>query len=52
MVPNLGGGIESSLPFARSILAAAPTPSMAAKLTRQRLQSLLEQAGRVHGIQT
>ncbi|WP_442806453.1 IS110 family transposase [Streptomyces sp. NBC_01022] len=36
---------------ARSILAAAPTPTMAAKLTRRRLQSLLGQAGRVRGIQ-
>ncbi|MFD9085244.1 IS110 family RNA-guided transposase [Streptomyces erythrochromogenes] len=36
---------------ARSILAAAPTPTMAAKLTRRRLQSLLKQAGRVRGIQ-
>lgn len=37
---------------ARSILAAAPTPTMAAKLTQRRLQSLLKQAGRVRGIQT
>ncbi|MFB7360350.1 IS110 family transposase [Streptomyces gardneri] len=36
---------------ARSILAAAPTPTSAAKLTRRRLQSLLKQAGRVRGIQ-
>ncbi|MGW6868033.1 IS110 family transposase [Streptomyces sp. NPDC054901] len=36
---------------ARSILAAAPTPTTAAKLTRRRLQSLLKQAGRVRGIQ-
>ncbi|WP_438302587.1 IS110 family transposase [Streptomyces sp. HUAS TT11] len=36
---------------ARSILAAAPTPTSAAKLTRQRLQLLLKQAGRVRGIQ-
>ncbi|MGW0720450.1 transposase, partial [Streptomyces sp. NPDC002778] len=36
---------------ARSILATAPTPTMAAKLTRRRLQSLLKQAGRVRGIQ-
>ncbi|WP_081235547.1 IS110 family transposase [Streptomyces viridosporus] len=36
---------------ARAILAAAPTPTMAAKLTRRRLQSLLKQAGRVRGIQ-
>ncbi|MFI5825613.1 IS110 family transposase [Streptomyces rishiriensis] len=37
---------------ARSILAAVPTPTMAAKLTRRRLQSLLKQAGRIRGIQT
>ncbi|MEE1767026.1 IS110 family transposase [Streptomyces sp. JV185] len=37
---------------ARSILAAAPTPTMAEKLTRRRLQSLLKQAGRIRGIQT
>ncbi|MEU9191127.1 IS110 family transposase [Streptomyces sp. NPDC048484] len=37
---------------ARSILTAAPTPTMAAKLTRQRLQTLLRRAGRVRGIQT
>lgn len=36
---------------ARSILAAAPTPTSAAKLTRRRLQSLLRQAGRIRGIQ-
>uniref|UniRef100_UPI0035710787 IS110 family transposase n=1 Tax=Streptomyces viridiviolaceus TaxID=68282 RepID=UPI0035710787 len=36
---------------ARSILAAAPTPASAAKLTRRRLQSLLKQAGRIRGIQ-
>ncbi|MEU9987167.1 IS110 family transposase [Streptomyces sp. NPDC048045] len=36
---------------ARSILAAAPTPTSAAKLTRRRLQSLLKQAGRIRGIQ-
>ncbi|WP_030655751.1 IS110 family RNA-guided transposase [Streptomyces rimosus] len=36
---------------ARTILAAAPTPTMAAKLTRRRLQTLLKQAGRVRGIQ-
>ncbi|MEU7599272.1 IS110 family transposase [Streptomyces sp. NPDC039022] len=36
---------------ARSILAAAPTPALAAKLTRRRLQSLLKQAGRIRGIQ-
>ncbi|MBB4787257.1 hypothetical protein BJY27_008304 [Streptomyces rapamycinicus] len=36
---------------ARTILAAVPTLSMAAKLTRRRLHSLLRQAGRVRGIQ-
>jgi hypothetical protein len=36
---------------ARAILAAAPTPTAAAGLTRRRLQSLLKQAGRVRGIQ-
>lgn len=36
---------------ARSILDAAPTLTLAAKLTRRRLQSLLKQAGRVRGIQ-
>ncbi|MFC5800411.1 IS110 family transposase [Streptomyces formicae] len=35
---------------ARTILAAAPTPTAAARLTRRRLQALLKQAGRVHGI--
>lgn len=35
---------------ARAILAAAPTPTEAAKLTRQRLQSLLRRAGRVRGV--
>lgn len=36
---------------ARTILAAAPTPTTAAKLTRRRLQSLLRQAGRLRGIE-
>ncbi|MET8536130.1 IS110 family transposase [Streptomyces sp. NPDC005065] len=36
---------------ARTILAAAPTPTAAAKLTRRRLQSLLRQAGRLRGIE-
>ncbi|WP_328624230.1 IS110 family transposase [Streptomyces sp. NBC_00353] len=36
---------------ARTILAAAPTPTSAAKLTRRRLQSLLRQAGRLRGIE-
>ncbi|MER7195529.1 IS110 family transposase [Streptomyces flaveolus] len=36
---------------ARTILAAAPTPTAAARLTRRRLQSLLKQAGRLRGIE-
>ncbi|MYU19518.1 transposase, partial [Streptomyces sp. SID8361] len=36
---------------ARTILAAAPTPAKAARLTGRRLQALLKQAGRVRGIQ-
>lgn len=36
---------------ARTVLAAAPTPTAAAKLTRRRLQSLLRQAGRLRGIE-
>ncbi|MGW4898732.1 IS110 family transposase [Kitasatospora sp. NPDC004240] len=36
---------------ARAILAAAPTPTAAAGLTRRKLQALLAQAGRVRGIQ-
>lgn len=36
---------------ARTILAAAPTPTQAARLTNRRLQALLKQAGRVRGIQ-
>ncbi len=38
-------------PEARTILAAAPTPTAAARLTRRRLQSLLKQAGRQRGIE-
>lgn len=38
-------------PEARTILAAAPTPTAAARLTRRRLQSLLKQAGRLRGIE-
>ena len=37
-------------PEARAILAAAPTPAAAAKLTSSRLQALLKQAGRRRGI--
>ncbi|MFF4745538.1 IS110 family transposase [Streptomyces sp. NPDC001268] len=36
---------------ARTILAAAPTPAKAARLTHRRLQTLLKQAGRVRGIE-
>lgn len=36
---------------ARTVLAAAPTPSAAAKLTRRQLQTLLTHAGRSRGIQ-
>lgn len=38
-------------PEARTILAAAPTSTAAARLTRRRLQSLLRQAGRLRGIE-
>ncbi|MFF6980271.1 IS110 family transposase [Streptomyces sp. NPDC008343] len=38
-------------PEARTISAAAPTPSAAARLTRRRLRSLLKQAGRQRGIE-
>jgi transposase len=37
-------------PEARAILAAAPTPARAAKLTRTQLQALLKHAGRKRGI--
>ncbi|MBZ9645580.1 IS110 family transposase [Streptomyces sp. PSKA30] len=37
---------------ARTILAAAPTPTKAAQLTRHQLRSLLKRAGRVRGIET
>ncbi|MEU2031192.1 IS110 family transposase [Nocardia amamiensis] len=37
---------------ARTILAAAPTPARAAKLTRPQLRSLLAKAGRQRGIDT
>jgi transposase len=37
-------------PEARTILAAAPTPAAAAKLTKAQLQKLLAQAGRQRGI--
>ncbi|MFE0179208.1 IS110 family transposase [Streptomyces sp. NPDC059002] len=36
-------------PEARTILASAPTPTLAAKLTLRRLQSLLRRAGRKRG---
>ena len=43
------GGITR--PEARAILAAAPTPADAARLTRARLASLLRKAGRQRGIE-
>jgi transposase len=42
-------GISSSV--ARAVLAAAPTPDQAAKLTRAQLRSLLKKAGRQRGIE-
>jgi transposase len=42
------GGINR--PEARAILAAAPDPDAAAKLTRSQLQALLRRAGRARGI--
>jgi transposase len=39
-------------PEARAILAAAPDPAAAAKLTLARLRTLLKKAGRVRGIDT
>lgn len=42
-------GISSSV--ARAVLAAAPTPEQAAKLTRAQLRSLLKKAGRQRGIE-
>ena len=42
------GGITR--PGARAILAAAPTPATAAKLTSSQLQALLKRAGRKRGI--
>ncbi|MFC8022142.1 IS110 family RNA-guided transposase [[Kitasatospora] papulosa] len=36
---------------ARTILAAAPTPTAAAQLTRRQLRALLKRAGRVRGIE-
>ncbi len=39
-------------PEARAVLAAAPTPRAAAKLTKTRLRALLKRAGRQRGIDT
>ncbi|MET8130250.1 IS110 family transposase [Streptomyces sp. NPDC005231] len=39
-------------PVARAVLAAAPTPEEAAKLTRARLRTLVKKAGRKRGIET
>jgi transposase len=44
------GGITR--PEARTVLAAAPTPADAARLTRARLAGLLRKAGRQRGIET
>ncbi|MFD0443109.1 transposase [Streptomyces indonesiensis] len=41
-----------SSPIARTLLAAAPTPAQAAKLTRAQLRTLLAKAGRKRGIDT
>ncbi|MGO4417909.1 IS110 family transposase [Streptomyces sp. MCAF7] len=41
-----------SSPIARTLLAAAPTPAQAAKLTRPQLRTLLAKAGRKRGIDT
>lgn len=38
-------------PEARTILAAAPTPAAAAKLTKSRLRILIKQAGRQRNIE-
>jgi transposase len=38
------------LPVARTVLAAAPTPAQAARLTRAQLRSLVKKAGRKRGI--
>lgn len=43
------GGLNS--PVARVLLAAAPTPARAARLTRTQLRSVLKRAGRQRGIE-
>lgn len=42
------GGLNS--PLARTLLAAAPTPGQAARLTRTQLKAVLKRAGRQRGI--
>ncbi|MFF2519031.1 IS110 family transposase [Streptomyces sp. NPDC058086] len=46
--PILGGLCS---PVARALLAAAPTPARAARLTRTQLQAVLKKAGRQRGIE-
>jgi transposase len=48
-VHDLRDGLAS--PLARTLLAAAPTPAQAAKLTRTQLRALAEKAGRKRGIE-
>ncbi|WP_344628273.1 IS110 family transposase [Kitasatospora arboriphila] len=43
------GGLNA--PLARTLLAAAPTPSQAARLTRTQLRAVLKHAGRQRGIE-
>lgn len=47
-VESLKGGLTSQL--ARTLLAAAPTPEQAARLTRTQLRAVLKRAGRQRGI--
>ncbi|MFE3112751.1 IS110 family transposase [Kitasatospora indigofera] len=48
-VETLKGGLASTL--ARTLLAAAPTPEQAARLTRTQLKAVLKRAGRQRGIE-
>jgi transposase len=48
-VHDLRDGLAS--PLARTLLAAAPTPAQAAKLTRTQLRALVQEAGRKRGIE-
>lgn len=47
-IEALKGGIAE--PLARTLLAAAPTPEQAARLTRTQLKAVLKRAGRQRGI--